>query len=61
MIEVKDIELYPIEILSEIACCIAYCIGATYDNVEEIANTIPDEELWKCIELIRERMRKLAR
>ena len=59
MIEVKDIKLYPIEMYSEMACCIAHCIGATYDNVEEVANTIPDEEVWKCIELIRERIGNL--
>ena len=40
------------------ACCMAYCIGATYDNVEEIANTFTDEEIWGCISLIREKISK---
>lgn len=39
--EIDKIKLHPIEMCSEMACCIAYCIGATYENVEEIANKIP--------------------
>ena len=56
MAKIKEIELHPIEIYSEMACCIAYCIGATYDNVEEIANTLTNTEVWDCIGLIRERI-----
>lgn len=50
--------LHPIEMSNEMACCMAYCIGATYDNVEEIANTFTDEEIWGCISLIREKISK---
>lgn len=38
IMEIDKIKLHPIEICSEMAYCIAYCIGATYNNVEEIAN-----------------------
>lgn len=54
--KVNDIKLHPIELKSEVACCIAYCIGATYDNVEAIANTITDSEIEDCINRIRSRM-----
>ena len=56
MSEVNDIKLHRIELKNEVACCIAYCIGATYDNVETIANTITDEEIEDCISRIRSRM-----
>ena len=39
--KIDKIKLHPIEMCSEMACCIDYCIGATYENVEEIANKIP--------------------
>ena len=58
MAKVELINLHEAEIYSEVACCIAYCIGATYDNVEEVANTLTDEEVLDCIMLIRERMSK---
>ena len=56
MAEVKEIKLHPVEIRNEVACCIAYCIGATYENVEQIANTITEEEIEDCISRIRMRM-----
>lgn len=56
MAEVKEIKLHPVEIQNEVACCIAYCIGATYENVEQIANTITEEEIEDCISRIRMRM-----
>lgn len=58
MAEVDDIKLHPAEIVNELACCIAYCIGADYENVEKIADTITLEEITDCIELIRNRMNK---
>lgn len=56
MAEVNKIKLHPIELKSEVAICIAYCIGATYENAEQIANTITEEEINDCIERIRSRM-----
>lgn len=56
MVEVNEIKLHPVEIRNEVACCIAYCIGATYENVEQIANTITEEEIEDCISRIRMRM-----
>ena len=53
MAKVELIKLYPIEMHSEMACCIAHCIGATYDNVEVIANTLTNEEIEDCINLVR--------
>lgn len=41
---------------SEMACCIAYCIGATSDNVEEIANKIPEDMVFECIDMIRDKV-----
>lgn len=37
--KIDKIKLHSIEIYNEMACCIAYCIGATYDNVEDISCT----------------------
>ena len=45
--EIDKIKIHPIEMCSEMACCIAYCIGATSDNVEEIANKIPEDMVWE--------------
>ena len=56
MAEINEIKLHPIELKNEVACCIAYCIGATYENVEQIANTITEEEIEDCISRIRMRM-----
>lgn len=56
MAKVELIKLHPIEIHSEMAFCIAYCIGATYDNAEQIANQITEDEIEDCIDLIRSRM-----
>ena len=56
MANIEEIKLDPIELDSEVAFCIAYCIGATYDNAEQIANTITDDEIEDCINLIRSRM-----
>lgn len=49
--------LHPIEMYNEMACCMAYCVGATYDNVEEIANGFTGIEVLDCFELIRERLK----
>ena len=57
-VKVEDIKLYPVELYSEVAFSIAYCIGATYDNAEEIANKLSICEIEDCIKLIRERMEK---
>ena len=54
--KVEKIRLHPIELYSEVALCIAYCIGATYDNAEQIANQITEDEIEDCIDLIRSRM-----
>lgn len=43
IMKIDEIKLHPIEMCNEMACCIAYCIGATYDNVEEIASQIPED------------------
>lgn len=55
--EIDEIKLHLMEICSEMACCIAYCIGATYDNVEEIANQIPEDMVLECIEIIRDKVK----
>lgn len=54
--KVEKISLHPTEMYSEMAFCIAYCIGATYDNAEQIANQITGDEIEDCIDLIRSRM-----
>lgn len=54
--KVEKIKLYPTELYSEVALCIAYCIGATYDNAEQISNQITEDEIEDCIDLIRSRM-----
>ena len=56
MAEVSDISLCSTELYNEVAFCIAYCIGATYENAEQIANTITVEEIEDCISRIRMRM-----
>lgn len=56
MAKVELIKLHPIEMCSIMCSCIAHCIGATYDNLEEIERTITEDEVCDCIELIRERM-----
>ncbi len=56
IMEIDKIKLHSIEICSEMAYCIAYCIGATYDNVEEIANKIPEDMVVGCIKMIRSKM-----
>ena len=55
--EIDKIKLHSIEIYNEMACCIAYCIGATYDNVEDIANQISSEMVFECIDMIRDRVK----
>lgn len=52
----KNIKLHPTELHSEVALCIAYCLGATYDNAERIAKQITKEEIIDCVHLIRCRM-----
>lgn len=56
MAEVNNIKLSNVELYNEVACCIAYCIGADYENVEKIADTITEEEIEDCISRIRNRM-----
>lgn len=55
--EIDKIKIHPIEMCSEMACCIAYCIGATSDNVEEIANKIPEDMVFECIDMIRDKVK----
>lgn len=55
--EIDKIKLHPIEICNEMACCIAYCIGATYENVEEIASQIPEDKVFECVEMIRNKVK----
>ena len=55
--EIDKIKIHPIEMCSEMACCIAYCIGATSDNVEEIANKIPEDMVFECIDIIRDKVK----
>ena len=55
--EIDKIKIHPIEMCSEMACCIAYCIGATYDNVEEIANQIPEDMVFEYIDMIRDKIK----
>ena len=43
IMKIDKIKLHPIEMCNEMACCIAYCIGVTYDNVKEIASQIPED------------------
>ena len=57
IMEIDKIKLHPIEIYNEMACCIAYCIGATYDNVEEIADQIPEDMVFECIDMIRDKIK----
>ena len=55
--KIDKIKLHPIEIYNEMACCIAYCIGATSENVEEIANQIPEDMVFECVEMIRDKVK----
>lgn len=55
--EIDKIKLHPIGICNEMACCIAYCIGATYENVEEIASQIPEDKVFECVEMIRNKVK----
>ena len=55
--EIDKIKLHPIEMCNEMACCIAYCIGATSKNVEEIANQIPEDMVLECIDMIRNKVK----
>lgn len=57
MAEVSNIKLHNVELYNEVACCIAYCIGADYENVERIADKLTVEEIEDCISAIRNRMR----
>lgn len=57
--KIEQIKLNPIEMYSEMACCIAYCIGATSENVEEIANKVPEVIITECIDTIRNKMKNL--
>ena len=56
--KVELIQLHEAEIASEMAFTMAYCIGATYDNAEKIANSFSPEEICECILLIREKLSK---
>ena len=42
---------------NEMACCTAYCIGATSGNIEEIANQIPEDMVLRCIGMIRDKVK----
>lgn len=53
MANVENIKLHPSELYNDMAICIAYCIGATYDTAEQIANTITNDEIEECIDTIR--------
>ena len=55
--EIDKIKLHPIEMCNEMACCIAYCIGATSENVEEIAYQIPEDMVFGFIDMIREKVK----
>ena len=55
-VKVRKIELHPAELYSEMARCIAYCIGATYDDAGQIADLITEDEIMDCIDLVRSRM-----
>lgn len=56
MAKVDKIQLHQVELYNEVALCIAYCIGATYEDAEQIANTITVDEIEDCIDRIRMRM-----
>ena len=56
MAKVELIKLDPTEMFSEMAFTMAYCVGADYENAEEIANNFTPEEVEGCITLIRERL-----
>lgn len=58
MDRVQQIKLHPSVLYNDMAICIAYCIGATYDNAEQTANTITNNEIEACIDSIREIMTK---
>jgi hypothetical protein len=60
MAKVELIQLHEAEIVSEMALTMAYCIGATYDNAEKIANSFTPEEIYECVTLIREKLSKGA-
>ena len=49
--------LHPIEMYNEMALCMAYCIGATYDNAEEVSNEFTGKEVMDCFEFIKERLK----
>lgn len=55
--EIEEIKLHPIEMCSEMACCIAYCIGATSESVEKVANKIPEDMVLECIDMIRDKVK----
>lgn len=55
--EIDKIKLHPIEMCNEMACCIAYCIGATSENVEEIANQISEDMVFECVDMIRDKVK----
>lgn len=46
------------ELYNEMSFCIAYCIGANYDNAEQIANSVTIEQIEECIDQIRMIMNK---
>lgn len=54
--KVEKIKIHPVEMGNQMACCIAYCIGANHENVEEIANKIPESVVDECIVMIRDKM-----
>ena len=54
MVKVEKIKLYEEELISDVAFCIAYCIGANYDNDEEVANSIDRDEIVDVVFAIRE-------
>lgn len=51
--KINPIKLHPFEITSELAYTIAYCIGASYDDEEEIANLIPHDLIMDVLTYIR--------
>lgn len=53
MAKVDKIRLHPEELISDVCFCIAYCIGADYENDEVIANSLCDDEIAEVIETIR--------
>ena len=56
MLKQNKVKIPPLEFYNELAVCMAYCIGATKDNVSEIANKITIHEIEECANQIRNMM-----